>query len=100
MVFTNWELTWSVYPITQALLIIWQVEIIDWKEFTKAVLNENVKAFIVYYIFSSLRLIYLSWKSQIILLLSKKVTVLTKYSDFKVVFSKKISCRATYIFRH
>ena len=56
-------------------------------------LNKNIKVFIIYVIFFSLDLIliYESQKVQIILLLTKKVIIQTKYSIFINTFYKKLS---------
>lgn len=68
------------------------MELIDKKDFTKAVLDEDVEAFIVHMISLSLgwMTIYRARKAQIALLLIKEVTVLTKYINFTDVFSKKL----------
>ena len=64
------------------------MKIIDKKEFIKAVLDENVKAFVVHVTSFSFNLmpIYLAQKAQIALLVAKEVKVLIKYSDFLDVF--------------
>ena len=57
-------------------------------------LEENIKAFIVHISFLSLRLrrtIHPIRKSQIALLLAKKVTILVKYSDFANIFLEKLA---------
>lgn len=54
------------------------------------VLNPANKAFVVYMAHLKAKiLIYLAWKAQITLLLTKKDIVLAKYLDFTDVFSKK-----------
>ena len=61
------------------------MELIDRNKFAKAVLNENVEAFVVYMAsLTSKMTIHLIWKAQIALLLSK-------YFDFAKVFSKKLA---------
>ena len=77
-----------IYTTKEGLPTTRQVEIINWKEFTKAALDENVEAFVVHV--SSLRSrinIHPAKKAQLALLLTKKVTVPTKYLDFADVFS-------------
>ena len=62
------------------------------KEFAKAVLDENVKTFIVHMSSLSLRskmTIHLAKKDQIAWLLTIKVTVPAEYWDFANVYSKK-----------
>ena len=54
-------------------------------------LNENIKAFVVQISSLSLRfkiIIYSTWKNQITLLISKKITIPIKYFDFANIFSK------------
>ena len=88
--FAEKELTWRTYTIKEALPTTRQGEIINWKEFVKAALDENFEAFVVHV--SSLRLrisIHLEEKAQLILLLTEKVTVLVEYSDFADVFLEK-----------
>ena len=52
--FSEKELTWKSYTIKKGFSTIYQVEIINGKEFAKEVLDENVEAFMVHV--SSLRL--------------------------------------------
>ena len=52
-------------------------------------LNKNIKAFIVYITFFSLKLIYLAEKSKISLFFIVKIRFLAKYLSFIDVFSKK-----------
>ena len=61
------------------------------------IVDKNVKVFIVHIIFFnlSLMLIYLAWKIQITLLLTKEAIVINKYLDFKNLFLKKIRSRTT-----
>ena len=46
--FARKKFTRKLYTVAEALPIIKQVKIIDKKEFTKAALDENVKAFVLY----------------------------------------------------
>ena len=88
--FAKKKLTWRTYITEEALPITCRVKLIDQKECPKAVLNENIKAFVVYV--SSLELkmiIHQARKAQLALLLAKKVTVLAKYSDFANMFLEK-----------
>ena len=66
------------------------MEIINQKEFTKAGLDENIEAFVVHVSSLGSRIsIYPARKAQLALLLTKQVTVQTKYLDFADVFSEK-----------
>ena len=88
--FAEKELTWRTYTTKKALPTTRRVEIIDWKEFAKAALDENVEAFVVHV--SSLRskmTIHPAREAQLALLLTKEVTVPVEYSDFADVFSEK-----------
>ena len=92
--FAEKELTWRFYTTEKALSTTQKVELINKKEFAKAVLDQNIEAFVVY--MSSLSLkskitIYPAWKAQIALLLNKEVTIPAKHSDFANVFSKKLA---------
>lgn len=55
------------------------------------VLDKNIKPFIIYILFLNLGLIllYLFKKTQLILLLTKKVEILIEYLDFSNMFLKK-----------
>ena len=67
-----------------------QVEFINKKEFTKAVLDENAEDFVVYVAsFISKITIHPAEKAQIALLLTKKVILPENYLDFANVLSKK-----------
>ena len=88
--FDGKELTWKTYTTKKALSTNRQVEIINQKEFAIATLDKNVEAFMMHV--SSLGLwmtIHLARKAQLVLLLAKKITVPTNYSDFADVFSEK-----------
>ena len=56
---------------------IWQVEIINKKEFTKIILNKNVNTYIIY-------ILSLNFKIEIIIYLIQKVSIISK--SFKEVF--------------
>ena len=88
--FAEKELTWKTYTTKKALLTIRWVEFIDWKEFAKTELDENIKAFLIYVSSLGLRItIYPVKKAQIAFVLAKKVTVLAEYLDFANVFLEK-----------
>lgn len=57
--FNKYKLTWRSYTTTKALLIIKQVEIIDKKTFAKAILDKNIKTFVIYVISLNLSLIFI-----------------------------------------
>lgn len=42
------KLTWRSYTIVEALPIICQIKLINMREFAKAVLNKNLKTFVIY----------------------------------------------------
>ena len=46
--FAEKQLTWKTYTIKEALPTTHQVEIIDWKEFAKAVLDKTIEVFVVH----------------------------------------------------
>ena len=52
--FTEKELTWRSYTAKEALPITQRVEHINKKEFAKAALDKNIKAFVLYVSFLSL----------------------------------------------
>ena len=88
--FAEKKLTWRTYTTEKALPTTCRVEIIDQKKFAKAVLDENVEAFIVYVSSLGSKIsIYLARKAQLALLQTKKVTVPTEYLDFTDIFSEK-----------
>ena len=88
--FIEKKLTWRTYTTKKALPNTCRINLINQKKFAKTVLHENIKAFIVYISSLGLRMtIYLVRKSQIALLLAKKVTVPAKYLDFADVFPEK-----------
>ena len=77
------------YTTKEALLTISHIKLIDKKEFTKAVLDKNLKAFIVHMFFLNLELINLDKETQITSLLIEKIIVLDEYLDFTNIFSKQ-----------
>ena len=90
--FAEKELTWKIYTTEEALPTIRQFELIDQKEFAKAVLDENIKTFVM--CVSSLRLrmtIHLAKRTQMALFLAIKISIPAKYLDFANVFSKKLA---------
>lgn len=67
-----------------------QVKLINKKKFAKAVLDKNVKAFVVHVTSWVVSMsIHLAWKAQITLLFAEKVKIPNKYSDISNVFSEK-----------
>ena len=86
--FAQKKLTWRFYTTAKALSTIKQVEIIDKKEFTKAALDKNDKAFVMHVTSFNLNsmLRYTIREAQIALLVTKEVKILNTYSDFSDVF--------------
>ena len=88
--FAEKELTWRTYTTEEALSTIRRVEIINQKEFAKAALDDNFQAFVLHVSSLISRMtIHPAREAQLALLLAKKVTVPTEYSDFADIFSKK-----------
>ena len=88
--FAEKELTWRTYTTEKALPITRQVEIINQKKFAKPALDENVEIFVVYVSSLGLKMSILPVKkAQLVLLLTKKVTVPAEYLDFADVFLEK-----------
>ena len=88
--FAEKELTWRSYTTEEALPTTCWVELIDKKELAKAVLDENIKAFVVHLAsLTSQMSIYSAREAQIALLIAEKVTVPAEYSDFADIFSKE-----------
>ena len=87
--FVKKELTRRFYTTAEALLTIKQVEFINKKKFAKAALDKSFETFIAY--MTSLVLIsaHLDKKAQIVSLLTKKIKIPNKYSDFVNIFSKE-----------
>ena len=76
--FTEKKLIWRFYTFAKTLSTIYQIELINKKEFIKVSLDKNIKVFVVYINSLSLRskiIIHLSRKAQIALLLAKKVII-------------------------
>ena len=65
------------------------MEIINRKKFAKTALDKHVEAFVVHMTFLLTMAIHPARKAQIVLLVAKKVQILSKYLDFLYVFSKK-----------
>ena len=88
--FIKKKLTWRSYTDAQALTITKQVELINKKEFAKVVLNEKSKTFVIYVTsFNLTQGSHPDRAAQIAFLLTKKVKILDKYSDFANVFLEK-----------
>ena len=88
--FAKKELIWRTYTTKKAFPTTRQVEIIDWKKFAKAAFNKNVEVVVMHVSSLGSRMtIHPATKAQLALLLAKKVTVPTKYSDFADVFLQK-----------
>ena len=87
------ELTWRTYTTAEALPTTKRVQIIDQKEFAKTALDPNKEALVVYVatVTAEPMIIHPARKAQIVLLKADEapVTILTKYSDFTNIFSKK-----------
>ena len=76
--------------VTEALLMIRRVEIINKKVFAAAVRNTDNKIFVLHIAALAepiTMLIYLSHQAQVATLTSKKTGILAEYSDFSNVFS-------------
>lgn len=89
--FVKKKLIQRSYIIAKALPIIKRIEIIDKKEFSKAALDRNIEAFginVIFLNFSSI-LIYPAKKAQTTYLITEKIKISTKYSDFLDVFLEK-----------
>ena len=90
--FAEKKLTWRTYITEEALPIIYQIKIINWKKFAKIALDENVEAFVMHVSSLGSRMtIHLAKEAQLALLLAKEVTMPIKYSDFAYVFLKKLA---------
>ena len=88
--FVEKKLTWRSYTTAEALPTIKRVELINKKEFAKAALDENSETFVVHVAFLSLVSgIHPDKKAQIASLLTKKVKIPNKYSEFINVFSEE-----------
>ena len=86
------ELIWKAYTITEILSTTKRVHIISLKEFAKTALDPEQEAFMIYVttLFKPMKM-HLDQEIQIAALITDKalVTILAKYSDFEIVFSKK-----------
>ena len=102
--FAKEELTWRFYTTKKTLPTTRWVKLINKKEFAKVILDENVKAFVVYMASFTLKmLIYPARKTQIALFMAKRVTVTAEYLNFANVFSKdwvKVLSKRTGINKH
>ena len=88
--FVKKKLTWRSYITTKTLPTTKWIELIDKKEFAKAVLDENSKTFVVYVAFlSPVPGIYPDKEAQIASLFNKKDKIPDKYLDFVNVFLEK-----------
>ena len=88
--FAKKKLTWRIYTTKKTLPTIRQVEIIDWKKFAQAALDENVETFMIHVNFLGLKIsIQLMKEAQLALLLTEKVTMPVKYLDFADAFLEK-----------
>ena len=88
--FAKKKLTWRTYTIKEAFPTTHQVKIIDQKKFAKAVLDENVKAFVMHVSSLGLRMtICPAKKAQLALLLAVEVIMPTEYLNFADVFLEK-----------
>ena len=88
--FAERELVWRTYMVTEALLMIRRVEIINKKVFAAAVHNTDNKIFVLHIAALAepiTMLIYLSRQAQVATLTSKETGILAEYSDFSNVFS-------------
>ena len=90
--FCKKELTWRSYTTAEALHTTKWVELINKKEFVKTSLNEKSNTFVVHVVALESPLVEMSIhsdkKAQISFLLTEKVMILDKYSDFADVFWK------------
>ena len=88
--FVEKKLTRRSYTTAKALPTTKQVELINKKKFVKAALDEKSETFVVYVTFLNLvSEIHPHKEAQIAFLLTKKVKIPNKYSDFTDVFSEE-----------
>lgn len=90
--FTDWELYWRSYNISEALPTICRIELIDQKEFAVASLGKDDKVFVVHMaslVISTEMTIHPFWIAQIASLITDEapVTVPIEYFDFADIFS-------------
>lgn len=77
----------------EAPFTIQWVQIIGYKKYAAAILDLNKETFIIHIVFlypGSKISVYLAQKSQIALLIAKKIAILTKYSDYTNIFFKNL----------
>ena len=87
--FVEKELTWRTYTTAKSLPTTKRVELINKKEFVKAVLDENSKTFVVYVTSLNLTLgIHPDKAAQIASLLAEEVKIPDEYSNFADIFSE------------
>ena len=88
--FVEKELTWRIYTTAKALPTTKRFELINKKEFAKVALDEKSETFVVHITSLNLVLgIYPGKEAQIAFLLTEKVKITNKYSDFTDVYSEK-----------
>ena len=90
--FNKQKLNLKFYTIDKAVRSTKMVKLINKKDFVKVELDKNIKCFILYISFLSLKLritIHLAKKTQISLLLIKKVTISAKITDFANIVLEK-----------
>lgn len=77
--------------MVETLITTKRIEIINNKEFIKAVLDQDMKGFVIYDLSLNLRKmsIHPTYKAQIVLLIAEKASIFAKYLNFRNVFSKK-----------
>ena len=88
--FVKKKLTWRSYTTVEALLTTKRIEFINKKKFAKAALDEKSEIFVIYVAsFNLVPGIHHDKVAQIAFLLTKKVKISDKYSDFTNVFSEE-----------
>lgn len=80
----------QIFYYQQSLLTTQTVNVIKMIEFFKAVFNQNLKVFVIHMITLNCNLILVTFniKSQIALLIVKKINILDQYIDFFKIFLK------------
>lgn len=92
--FLDKKLTWKTYSVAEFLFTIKKIQIIDWKEFVKAVLDPDKEVLVMHIATITLGMtIHLKCKAQIAWLKAEMapVFVLAEYLDFANVFSKELA---------
>ena len=90
--FADKKLTLMTYTTKKAVPTTRWWEFINKKAFAKAILDENVKVFVIHIAFLNLDMtLYPAWKAEIALLFFRKVVFLKKYTTFANVFLKKLA---------